>query len=198
MVAMTETTGSFSLPHGRPFTVHDLEAAPDDGNRYELIDGTLLVSPAPSILHQTVAFELGVRLRTACPRGLRVVMAPFAVRPNERTELRPDVLVTRDDDLTMTNLPVAPLLAVEVLSPSSVITDFNNKKAAYQRMGVPSYWVIDPRTLTLTVFELDSTGFRYELVAEVVGDKAFEATQPFPVRVVPAELLGGLPPEIDD
>ncbi len=127
---------------------------------------------------------------------MRVVMAPFAVQPDERTELQPDVLVTRDEDLMPKYLPVAPLLVVEVLSPSSVITDFNNKKAVYQRMGVPSYWVVDPRTTTLTVFELDSTGFRYELAAEVVGDKAFEATQPFSVRVVPAELLGGLPPEV--
>jgi Uma2 family endonuclease len=193
MVAMTETTGSFSLPHGRPFTVHDLAAAPDDGNRYELVDGALLVSPAPGFRHQTIAFELAVRLRSACAPGMRIVVAPFAVQPNATTELRPDVLVARDEDFTEKNLPVAPLLAVEVLSPSSVLADFNFKKAAYQRMGVPSYWVVDPRTLTLTVFELDSTGFRYERVAEVVGDKAFEATQPFPVRVVPAELLGGLP-----
>lgn len=62
-------------------------------------------------------------------------------------------------------------------------------------MGVPSYWVIDPRTPSLTVFELDETTFGYEQVAEVLGDKPFEATQPFPVRVVPLELLGGLSPE---
>lgn len=198
MVAMTETTGSFSLPHGRPFTVHDLEAAPDDGNRYELIDGTLLVSPAPGFRHQKIALKLAFRLDAACPADMHVLAAPFAVRPNESTELQPDVLVGRDEDFTEKNLPVAPLLAVEVLSPSSVITDFNNKKAAYQRMGVPSYWVIDPRTLTLTVFELDTTGFRYELVAEVVGEKAFEATQPFPVRVVPAKLLSGRLAETSD
>jgi Uma2 family endonuclease len=84
----------------------------------------------------------------------------------------------------------APLLAVEVLSPSSVLKDLNLKKAAYQRMGVPSYWVIDPVKASLIVFELDSKGFTYQLIAEVVGDKAFEATQPFAVRIVPAELLG--------
>jgi Uma2 family endonuclease len=128
---------------------------------------------------------------------LHVLPAPFAVQPSETTELQPDVLVARDEDLTEKNLP-APLLAVEVLSPSSVLKDLNLKKAAYQRMGVPSYWVVDPRTPSLTVFELDGTGFRYQVVAEVTGDKSFDATQPFAVHVVPAELLGGLTPEPAD
>jgi Uma2 family endonuclease len=188
MVAMTATTGSFSFPHGRPFTVHDLEAFPDDGNRYELIDGSLLVSPAPSYEHQKVAFQLGVRLEDACQEGLEVLLAPFGVRPSETTELQPDVLVFREEDVTSGGLPVAPLLAVEVLSPSTKLVDLSTKKAVYQRMGVPSYWVLDPLELTLTVFELDGTGFHYQKVAEVSGDKAYEATQPFPVRIVPAEL----------
>jgi Uma2 family endonuclease len=196
MTAMAATTGSFSFPHGRPFTVHDLEAFPDDGNRYELIDGSLLVSPAPGTKHQTVVFELAVRLRESCPVGMRTFVAPFAVRPSDSIELQPDVLVARDEDLTDKNLPVAPMLAVEVLSPSSVINDLNNKKAAYQRLGVPSYWVIDPLNPSLTVFELDSKGFRYQKVAVIKGDMAFEATRPFPVRIVPVELLGGLPPDL--
>lgn len=103
--------------------------------------------------------------------------------------LVPHVLVAREEDLSGTELPVAPLLAVEVQSPSSALYDVTSKKAAYERMGVPSYWVIDPKVPSLTVFELDKPGFHYELVAEVAGEKAFEATLPFPVRVVPAELL---------
>lgn len=192
MVAMTEpTTKSFILPHdGRPFTVHDLEAAPDDGNRYELIDGMLLVSPAPSHRHQKVIARLVWRLESDCPPNMDVLPAPFAVRPSEIIELQPDVLVGRDVDFTEKDLPVAPLLAVEVLSPSTRLKDLTIKKAAYQRMGIPSYWVIDPRKASLTVFELDRKGFTYQLIAEVVGDKAFEATQPFPVRIVPVELLG--------
>jgi Uma2 family endonuclease len=190
MVAMSATTGSFNLPHGRPFTVHDLEALPDDGNRYELIDGTLLVSPAPGFRHQKIAMRLATRLDAVCPPDMDVLIAPFAVQPSETTELQPDVLVARSEDFTEKNLPVAPLLAVEVLSRSSRITDFNNKKSVYQRMGVPSYWVIDPLALVLTVFELDSKGFQYKRVAEVKGDDAYAATRPFPVRIVLTELLG--------
>ncbi len=107
------------IPHGRPFTVDDLEAMPDDGNRYELIDGTLLVSPAPNWAHQEMGASLYVLLRGHCPRDLRVLIAPFAVRTASDSEVQPDVLVARYTDLTLKNLPVAPLLAVEVLPRSA-------------------------------------------------------------------------------
>jgi Uma2 family endonuclease len=189
MGAMTAETSSVQIAHGRPFTVDDLEAMPDDGNRYELIDGTLIVSPAPGRRHQRVVLKLGIALEAACPPGLEVVIAPFAVRSSQTTELQPDVLVGREEDFTEKLLPVAPVLVVEVFSPSSVLNDLNNTKAAYQRLGVQSYWVIDPEEPTLTAFELDDEG-EYQKLAEVEGAKAFEAQRPFPVRIVPAELLG--------
>ena len=182
---MTATSG---IPHGRPFTVDDLKAMPDDGNRYELIDGMLVVSPAPSPRHQNVMLQLAIRLDAACPDGIVVLVAPTAVRASTTIELQPDVLVARHEDFTEKLLPVAPLLAVEVLSPSSVINDLNNKKAAYERMGVASYWVVDPLQPSLTVFELADG--RYREVAEVKGEDVFEAERPFPVRIVPAKLLG--------
>jgi Uma2 family endonuclease len=173
------------------FTVRDVDETPDDGNQYELIDGTLLVRRPPGVRHQKAVMRLFFALDAACPVDLEALAGPFAVRPSDTTELRPDVVVARYEDFTDKDLPVAPLLAVEVLSPSSVITDFNNKKAVYERMGVPSYWIVDPIGLVLTVFELDDAG-RYQLVGEVAGDKAFEAIQPFPVRIVPADLIKGM------
>ncbi|GAA3459195.1 Uma2 family endonuclease [Saccharothrix longispora] len=176
---------------GPLYTVEDLEGMPDDGRRYELVDGALHVSPAPGYRHQKVVVKLIVLLDGACPNGLEVLTAPFAVRPSTTLELRPDVLVARCEDLTEKLLPVAPVLAVEVLSPSTAVHDLNTKKAVYERLGVESYWVVDPGELALTAFELDAGG-RYEQVAEVKGDDAFDATVPFPVRVVPAGLLGPL------
>ena len=105
--------------------------------------------------------------------------------------MQPDVLVARDEDLTEKNLPVAPVLAVEVLSPSTASNDFISKKAAYERMGVASYWIIDPEQPRLMVFELDGQG-DYRLVGDVKDGEVFEAERPFPVRVVPAKLLGTL------
>jgi len=181
------------IPHGRPFTVDDLEGFPDDGNRYELIDGMLHVSPAPVPRHQVVLLELAVTLHAACPSELLVMVAPMDVQPDPVTSLQPDVLVARPTDLGPKNLPAAPLLAVEVLSPSTRLYDLNTKRSAYEKMGVPSYWVVD---LTgpgvLTVFELDDAG-RYRQVAHVEGDQEFVATLPFPVTVVPARLLEKLP-----
>lgn len=182
------------IPHGRPFTVDDLEGMPDDGNRYELIDGMLLVSPAPGWAHQEMGLALAVHLRALCPRDLRVLVAPFAVQTAFDSEVQPDVIVTRFTDLTPKNLPVAPLLAVEVLSRSTRLVDRNLKKAHYERIGVPSYWILDPAEPgALMVFELDDEG-RYQEVAHVEGDDEFVATRPFPVTVVPARLLDGLRP----
>lgn len=74
---------------------------------------------------------------------------------------------------------------------SFTVDDLNNRRAAYQRLEVPSYWVIDPEEPTLIVYELNEN-LIYHKVAEVKGSEAFEAERPFPVRVVPSELLGRL------
>jgi Uma2 family endonuclease len=181
-----------------PLTVHDLEGMPDDGRRYELLDGVLLVTPAPGWPHQEMALSLAVLLRTACPADLRVLIAPFAVRPNMHTELQPDLLVARYDDLTLKDLPVAPVLAVEVLSRSTRLVDLNLKRAAFARLGVASYWLLDPepQAPSVTVLELGDDG-EYRQVACVVGDEELIVQRPFPVRLRPADLLAGLRPSPD-
>ncbi|MGI5131746.1 Uma2 family endonuclease [Pseudonocardia sp. CA-107938] len=186
-------TQQVSIPSGRPFTVADLEAMPDDGNRYELIDGALIVSPAPNWGHQEMCGAVYVLLRAHCPRDLRVMIAPFAVQTAYDSEVQPDVLVARFADLRSKHLPVAPLLAVEVLSRSTALLDRNTKKAHYARMGVPSYWLLDPTEPgSLTVFALRDG--QYAEIAHLVGDEEFLAVDPFPVTVVPARLLDGTRP----
>jgi Uma2 family endonuclease len=188
------TTGRASIPTGRPFTVADLEAMPDDGNRYELIDGMLIVSPAPGWSHQEMGGALFVLLRAACPRELRVLQAPFAVQTAFDSEVQPDVIVARYTDLTPKNLPVAPVLAVEVLSHSTRLHDWNSNKAYYERIGVASYWLLDPAEPgALTAFELDGAG-AYREVGRAVGDEEFRVERPFPVTIAPARLLDGLRP----
>ena len=181
---MTAVTSPSDVAH--PFTVADLDGMPDDGRRYELIDGELLVSPAPGWAHQEAVLTLSLLLR--------VIGAPFAVRPDKFNEVQPDVLVARYADLTEGDLPRAPVLAVEVISPTSRLRDASLKKAVYARLGSPSFWLVDPARdkPSLTVFEL--AGGAYRGVACVAGDEAWTATQPFPVRVVPADLVRGLRP----
>jgi len=181
------TVMAMHQPEG-PHTVDCLETMPDDGRRFELIDGWLLVSPAPGTSHQAIATALSSQLYQARPPGFVVFSAPYGVRVSTKTEVQPDVLVARREDLTDKYLSVAPLLAVEVLSPSTASNDVLGKRVTYQRMATPSYWIIDPDGPRLMVFELDEHG-QYELVADVKGDDAFDAERPFPIRIVPSELL---------
>lgn len=108
---------------------------PEDGRRYELIDGALLVTPAPGWPHQEMSLALFVRLHQVCPPDLRILAAPFGVRSSPFNEVQPDVLVARYIDLTEDNLPVAPVLAVETASRSTKIKDQTLKKAHYERSG---------------------------------------------------------------
>jgi Uma2 family endonuclease len=85
------------------------------------------------------------------------------------------------------NLPAAPALAAEVLSPSTSLVDRNLKKAAYERFGVQSYWIVDPIQRTLLAFELRERA--YEEVANLEADDAHDFERPFPVRVSMPELF---------
>ncbi len=176
---------------GKPFTVAELDRMPDDGHRYELLDGTLVVSPRPGNPHQEVAAELLGLLRAACPAGMRALPEP-AVQISRKTEFDPDLVVIKREQVTAAKCTEPPLLVVEVRSPSTALIDLNRKKAAYERFGVESYWVVvpDPDDPELIVFELAAG--RYKEAAHVVGGQVFAAGRPFSVEVVPARLVAGL------
>jgi Uma2 family endonuclease len=178
---------ALDLSRGAPFTEDDLADRPDDGHRYELIDGALVVTPAPNIRHQLVVTRLIVLLHGARQPGQEVFPAPLEVRLSRFTVLQPDVLVTRRDDLTPARLEAAPLLVVEILSPSTRRIDLGTKRLAFEAAGVPAYWLVDPDVPSVTVLELDAG--HYVERATVTGDESFRATVPFPVTVVPARLL---------
>jgi Uma2 family endonuclease len=169
------------------FSVADLDAIPDDGMRRELLDGQLLVTPAPLAIHQRAAIQLAFRLGQACPDDLEVLAAPFDFRPSDRYSLQPDVLVCRSDEVGPKGTTSPPLLTVEILSPSTRTTDLVTKRNLYERAGVASYWTFDPEQEALTVLEL--RGKAYAEVAVTKADEVFEATLPFRVRVVPSELI---------
>lgn len=172
------------LPQNRPLTADDLETMPDDGHRYELIDGTLLVTPAPVTRHQEIVVNLITHLASACSPDLRVLTAPFDVRLADDTVLQPDVLVCRRSDLTESNLPTTPLLAIEVLSPSTRLVDLNLKRARYEQAGCPSYWTVDPDGPSLTVWELRDGAY----VEVAAGGGEFATTRPFAVTLVAGRL----------
>ena len=175
------------LSWGAPFTEDDLADRPDDGHRYELIDGALFVTPAPNVRHQLVVARLVVLLHGARQPDQDVFPAPLDIRLSPSTVLQPDVLVARREDLTSARLEAAPLLVVEVLSSTTRRIDLGTKRLAFEAAGVPAYWVVDPDVPSLIVLELDAG--RYVVRATVTDEEPFHATVPFPVTVVPARLL---------
>ncbi|WP_350278190.1 Uma2 family endonuclease [Kribbella sp. HUAS MG21] len=160
---------------------------PDDGHRYELIDGILLVSPAPAIRHQIVASNLNDVLKRACPAELLVLFAPVDVVLATDTVLQPDLVVAARDAFAERDLPVAPLLAVEVLSPSTRRVDLMLKWSRLEAAGCAAYWVVDPDTPSLIAWELRDGA--YVQVAKVAGDEPARLTSPYDVTVVPADLI---------
>jgi len=130
------------------WTVEMLNALPDDGQRYEVIDGELFVTPAPAFVHQWAVDELAWLLGPYVKAvGLTLLTAPAAVTFSKVREVQPDLLViprlpngrraSRFEDVGVL------LLAVEVLSPSSLRTDRREKRWLYQRERVAEYWIVD-------------------------------------------------------
>lgn len=178
---------ALQLPWGAALTYDDLQNIPEDGHRYELLDGTLLVTPAPNHAHQRCLLNLAVLLRSAAPPDQEVIVAPFDWLVGPRTSFEPDVLVARRADIDSRNLPVPPLLAVEVLSPSTRRIDLVLKRDAYAAAGMPCYWVVDPDVPSVTALRLEDGAYVEE--ASVSGEEPFTASSPFLVTVVPARLL---------
>jgi Uma2 family endonuclease len=178
--------GMTVLPQGRPLTADDLAVVPDDGHRYELVDGSLIVTPAPSTRHQRAVVRLLRVLLDAVPEHLEVLTAPYDVRLADDTVLQPDVLVCRRADLTEQYLPTAPLLAVEVLSPSTRLVDLHLKHGRYEAAGCPAYWVVDPDGPSLRAWELRDGS--YVEVASAAGRETFSALLPAPIALVPDDL----------
>jgi len=190
MVAMTDTRTL--LPDDRPLTIDDLDLLPDDGNKYELDDGVLIVSPAPANMHQLVLHRLSVRLAAACPEAFLILPGPGL--EVSRTQYRvPDLAVVRADDFDAGGKSVtrAPVLAVEIASPSTAMYDRNRKKDVYAGFGIDSYWIVKPdlENPSVTAFELHREDYR--IVAEVSGDKTFRPERPFPCEIGPSELIAG-------
>ena len=176
---------------GQPFTIAELDRMPQDGRRYELAAGVLVLSPRPSTIHQVAAYRIGAALGASCPAGWQVVPEP-AVVLSLQTEFDPDVVVARLADLGGTKITRAPLLVVEIRSPSTALFDLNAKKLAYQEFGVESYWVVVPDLGKPELIAFELRDGQYNQAAHVSGDEVYAAERPFPVEVVPSRLVAGL------
>ena len=132
----------------RTWTREDVLALPDDGNRYELVDGELLVSPSPRGLHQRGVLSL---LRLVDPhvqthRLGSVLFSPADLDLKSGQLVQPDLfvgaMVAGREPVEWSEFGI-PILVVEVLSPSTARYDRITKRRRYQRSGVPAYWIVD-------------------------------------------------------
>ncbi|MFV2197063.1 Uma2 family endonuclease [Nocardiopsis sp. LOL_012] len=178
----------------RRLTVDDLEHTPDDGRRYELVDGRFDVSPAPMPMHSSVDSRLTVHLGMEAPDEFTVLTGPGVNLNANRTHHRiPDLAVFDCDPPDRGYFQVPPVLAVEIVSPESVLRDNHTKRAEYAAFGIPSYWIINPLPDKVGIVEFRLKDGLYQEVTQAYGEEVFETELPFPVRFVPHWLVANGP-----
>lgn len=169
--ASPQLTGEKWPPQGR-WTYEDYKRLPDDGWRYEVIEGELYMAPAPRPRHQEAAINLATAMsQFARSKSLgKVYTAPIDVLlPGLASPVQPDVLFIAADRLDIVQeefIQGPPDLVIEVLSPSNWLDDRRTKFRLYARARVREYWIVDPERRTIEVFALRGHSFtllnRYE------------------------------------
>jgi len=165
-----------------PFTIHDYRKMPDDGHYYQVIEGELYMSPAPSNFHQIIVGNIYFIFRSFLqvnPIG-QVRVSPFDVYLTPNTVVQPDVLyVSKENAAIIIDAGVegAPDLVVEILSPGTRALDLGPKRAIYARTGVKELRIVDPIALTIQVYRL-------QINAEL-PEAAYNATATFTSPLLP-------------
>jgi len=176
-----------------PWTIDDLDELPDNGNRYEIADGSLIVSPSSDIWHVDANDRLGDVLKRQAPSDLRVLWAGAGIDIYRRiTYYVPDLLIAKAEAIRRggkTLQPADVLLVAEVLSPSNRSKDLVLKRHDYAAAGIRHYWILDRVNRTLIVLVLDEGEKTYREEAVVEPGKTWHTDRPFPIEVDPAELF---------
>ena len=174
----------------------DYLTLPDDGIRYEVLDGELMMSPAPGFRHQRVsgnlAFALETWRRATAPAG-QVLTAPFDVVLAEDTIVQPDLIYVRPERthlIVSERLHGSPDLAVEIFHAKGAARDRVAKLQAYARFRVPEYWLVDLDGRSVSILTLTDAG--YVTLASGTGDAPLESKQLAGLRVIPSLVFDGI------
>jgi Uma2 family endonuclease len=164
-------------PEPIKLTYTDFCDLPDDGRRYEILDGDLYMSPSPGESHQRTVLNLATLLKSHVERLRlgRVYVAPFDILLSEFNVVEPDLIYVSTPKLSIItdkNIQGAPDLLIEVVSPWSVNRDNVRKRNVYARCGVPFYWLVDPQARTVT--ELELIGDAYAVLSVVTAQETFK------------------------
>ena len=160
------------------WTLAELDRLPDDGNKYELVDGELFVTPAPSPAHESLASQLlAILVPYVSAQGIGRVFTPRAVVRVDGSEVEPDIMVrphTAAVPRTWQEAPT-PLLVVEIASRTTFRRDREQKRAFYIRSGVGEYWIVDRWSRSIRVVRRGAEDVVTESVLEWRPDGAREA-----------------------
>lgn len=178
-----------AIDHAGPWTEADYHALPETRERIELLDGSLLVTPAPSSDHQQVARRLANMLEDAAPHELEVVEA-VNVRVGPSKLLIPDLLITRRLGATAVYQPEDVVLVAEVVSPSTTTTDRIIKPQLYAAAGIPWFLRVElevPQPPELWLYRVE--GRSYTEAAHASAGNSLRLTEPFALDIEPTVLL---------
>ena len=169
------------------WTYDDYAALHDDGNRYEIVNGVLIMTPAPSPEHQDIVGEIFSALRTHIKlAGLgRVFTGPIDVDLGPKNVYQPDLVVvlnTHLDRVAEKKIIGAPDLVVEVASPSTAAYDRLTKYEKYAHAGIREYWMVKPKSRSVEVLVLEGREYRSLGI--------FRGEQTLPSRIVPDLPVG--------
>jgi len=148
------------------FTYDDYARLPDDGKRYELVEGVLeLMTPAPTPKHQVISNQIQTILTNSCQSEYMIFASPIDLILSNTEVRQPDLLVvhrSKIDIITRRGIEGIPDLVAEILSPHSVKRDKQGKLRTYAKFKIPEYWIIDPAHESLEQYILSDN--RYELL----------------------------------
>ncbi len=177
--------------HRVVLTYREYEALPADGRRYEIHEGEVSVTPAPSPQHQMISGNLFMALSSHVKtKGIgKVLYAPLDVMLSDTSIVQPDIVyleTARLGAISHRGVEGPPTLVVEILSPSTTLIDRSTKHQLYARFAVPFYWLVDPEGRIVEAFVLGPEG--YSLALRAAGTDPV-SPPPFPdLNLVPASL----------
>ena len=177
--------------HRVVLTYKEYEALPADGRRYEIHEGELSVTPAPSPQHQMISRNLFLVLHAHVKaKGIgEVLYAPLDVILSDTSIVQPDIVYldpARLSAISRRGVEGPPTLAIEIISPSTTLIDRSTKHQLYARHAVPFFWLVDPEGRTVEAFVLGPQG--YSLALRASGTEPV-SPPPFPdLALIPAPL----------
>jgi Uma2 family endonuclease len=171
-----------------PVTYEQFLAWPETNLPTEFVDGHALMTPSPTGEHQLAVIRLAHILKGALPHGLEVLPGPldWLLRREPLLVRQPDLAVVTVEQVRSIPLEQPPLLAVEILSPTSHERDLVAKRAEYAAAGLDWYWIVDPARPQVLVLRRDAD--RFVTAAKATGAELLRIREPVTVALRPTDL----------